>query len=130
MQMTLLGSPGTLKEIFQKLEKLTRRQSTWRYGVTRITLDSSSKSRMQVGNIILRSLVGHFEYLGVTFTYNNEKTKRVRKGSKSAGSLNGLLKSKKMSKNAKIRVLYACETWVFNKDIGRKEDSQRDFSGI
>jgi hypothetical protein len=72
--------------------------------------------------------VKHFEYLGVTVSYDNEEEpeidKRMNKGSKAMGSLNRMLTSRETSRAAKIRiyrtvvrpaVVYGCETWVLMK---------------
>lgn len=72
--------------------------------------------------------VNQFEYLGVTVTNKNEEDKeiekRIIKGSKAMGTMKRMLKSKEVSRAAKVRiyrtvirptVVYGCEAWVLTK---------------
>lgn len=74
--------------------------------------------------------VQSFNYLGVIITEKSEEKdeiqNRLAKGSKSAGALSRLLKSKQLTRQAKIKlyetvirptVLYGCETWILTKNL-------------
>lgn len=72
--------------------------------------------------------VSNFNYLGVNISDNGEEDEEIKsrlsKGSKCAGSLYNIMKNKKISRSAKIRlyktvirptVLYGSELWILNK---------------
>lgn len=73
--------------------------------------------------------INSFKYLGAIFHEGDgnevELKLRIRNGT-SAGGLRGLLKSKHVSRKAKVRiyrtvirpvVVYACETWAMTKEM-------------
>lgn len=93
--------------------------------------------------------VKEFEYLGVLLTSSNDEEKeiqrRITKGSRAMGALNRLLRSKELSRTARIRiyetiirptVLYGCDTWILTKRSDTKLEAwerkmlRRIFGGI
>ena len=129
-------SKRELESVFSKLERATRR-----YGL-KINEEKTKYLVMKEGlgkervfgkfptdaKVYNFEKVMSFEYLGVTVTHNNDEDKEIEKrlsrGSRAVGSLRRLLKSKEVSRAAKIRmyrtiirptVVYGCETWIMTK---------------
>lgn len=129
-------SKTEMQRIFERLEQEARaiglminKEKTKFMKIKKGEEEQKRDWKIQVeNNVYSFEEVTNFTYLGVTLTNDNEEDTeiktRIMKGSKCVGSLYKFLKSKSISRAAKLRtyktiirptVLFGCELWVLSK---------------